>query len=61
MDIGDRREAIDTAIELAARGDCVLILGKGHETGQEIAGTIAPFDDRDEVALALSSRGVKHP
>jgi UDP-N-acetylmuramoyl-L-alanyl-D-glutamate--2,6-diaminopimelate ligase len=30
-------------------------VGKGHETGQEVAGTVHPFDDRDEAAAALRS------
>ena len=51
--IEDRRAAIEKAIQLAAPGDSVLILGKGHELGQEIHGVIAPFDDRLEVARAI--------
>ena len=43
----DRRAAIARAIESAREGDVVLIAGKGHEQGQEIAGTVYPFDDRD--------------
>jgi UDP-N-acetylmuramoyl-L-alanyl-D-glutamate--2,6-diaminopimelate ligase len=43
----DRRKAIARAIESAREGDVVLIAGKGHEQGQEIAGTVYPFDDRD--------------
>ncbi len=46
MEIGDRRAAIAEAVGLAAPGDVVLIAGKGHETGQEIAGVVHPFDDR---------------
>ncbi|MGI9649087.1 MAG: UDP-N-acetylmuramoyl-L-alanyl-D-glutamate--2,6-diaminopimelate ligase [Acidimicrobiia bacterium] len=42
----DRRKAIGAAIAGAGAGDVVLILGKGHETGQEVAGTMEPFDDR---------------
>ena len=45
-EIGDRLAAISAALEAARPGDAVLILGKGHETGQEIAGIIHPFDDR---------------
>ena len=45
-EIGDRAEAIASAIRAADRGDTVMILGKGHETGQEVAGVIHPFDDR---------------
>lgn len=48
----DRYRAIERAIGLAEPGDVVLILGKGHETGQEIDGRVLPFDDRD-VARAI--------
>jgi UDP-N-acetylmuramoyl-L-alanyl-D-glutamate--2,6-diaminopimelate ligase len=48
----ERKVAIERALELAIKGDVVLILGKGHETGQEINGTIHPFDDR-EIAQEL--------
>ena len=48
----DRRTAIARAIESAREGDVVLIAGKGHEQGQEIAGVKHPFDDR-EVAREL--------
>jgi UDP-N-acetylmuramoyl-L-alanyl-D-glutamate--2,6-diaminopimelate ligase len=43
----DRRTAIAAAIDAAGSGDVVLIAGKGHERGQEIAGRTYPFDDRD--------------
>ncbi|MFP5417489.1 MAG: UDP-N-acetylmuramoyl-L-alanyl-D-glutamate--2,6-diaminopimelate ligase [Actinomycetes bacterium] len=45
IDGGDRRSAIVAALRLAGPGDWVALLGKGHETGQEIAGTTSPFDD----------------
>jgi UDP-N-acetylmuramoyl-L-alanyl-D-glutamate--2,6-diaminopimelate ligase len=48
----DRRAAIARALEQAQGGDVVLIAGKGHERGQEIAGVKHPFDDR-EVAREL--------
>jgi UDP-N-acetylmuramoyl-L-alanyl-D-glutamate--2,6-diaminopimelate ligase len=48
----DRRRAIARALEMARDGDVVLIAGKGHEQGQEIAGVKHPFDDR-EVAREL--------
>jgi UDP-N-acetylmuramoyl-L-alanyl-D-glutamate--2,6-diaminopimelate ligase len=44
-DIGDRREAIAAAIGMAGSDDIVLIAGKGHETGQEIAGRTHAFND----------------
>ncbi|WP_258174878.1 UDP-N-acetylmuramoyl-L-alanyl-D-glutamate--2,6-diaminopimelate ligase [Actinopolyspora mortivallis] len=55
-EIGDRREAIGEAVRRAERGDVVVVAGKGHETGQEVAGVTHPFSDRDELAAALSER-----
>ena len=55
-EIGDRREAITTAVSIAGPGDILLLLGKGHEPGQEVAGVVTPFDDRDELRAALRSR-----
>jgi UDP-N-acetylmuramoyl-L-alanyl-D-glutamate--2,6-diaminopimelate ligase len=53
LEIGDRREAILTAVGRARPGDIVLVAGKGHESGQEIAGTVHPFDDREVARQAL--------
>jgi UDP-N-acetylmuramoyl-L-alanyl-D-glutamate--2,6-diaminopimelate ligase len=50
----DRRSAIERAIELAEAGDVVVIAGKGHEQGQEVAGVVHPFDDREVARAALS-------
>jgi UDP-N-acetylmuramoyl-L-alanyl-D-glutamate--2,6-diaminopimelate ligase len=44
--VEDRRRAISLALDEARAGDCVLIAGKGHETFQEFADTVVPFDDR---------------
>jgi UDP-N-acetylmuramoyl-L-alanyl-D-glutamate--2,6-diaminopimelate ligase len=49
----DRRAAITRAIELAEPGDVVVIAGKGNERGQEIAGRVIPFDDREVASEAL--------
>jgi UDP-N-acetylmuramoyl-L-alanyl-D-glutamate--2,6-diaminopimelate ligase len=54
VEIGDRRAAIAEAIHRAAPGDVVLVAGKGHETGQEVAGVLHPFDDRDVARAELS-------
>ncbi len=53
-----RAAAIAVAVARAKAGDApydntVLVLGKGHETGQDIGGTIHPFDDRDALRAAL--------
>jgi len=52
----DRHLAIVRAIELAQPGDCVVVLGKGHELGQEVMGVKHPFDDRHEVAQAIGAK-----
>ena len=49
----DRRRAIEKAVEMAAPGDVVMILGKGHESGQEFADKTVPFDDRDVARHAI--------
>ena len=67
VEVAGRREAIALAVDLVLRraggsgagGDgarpTLLIAGKGHETGQEIAGTVHPFDDRVELRAALDA------
>lgn len=56
MVIADRKEAINQAISLATNEDVVIVLGKGHETGQEISGILHPFDDRLVLASAIESK-----
>lgn len=53
----DRRLAIQHAIARARSDDVVLILGKGHESGQEFATETLPFDDRQVAREVLASRG----
>jgi UDP-N-acetylmuramoyl-L-alanyl-D-glutamate--2,6-diaminopimelate ligase len=53
LEIGERRAAIREAVRLAGPGDIVLVAGKGHETGQEVAGVVHPFDDRQVVREEL--------
>lgn len=52
VDGGDRRSAIAAALALAGPDDAVLVLGKGHERGQEVAGVVLPFMDADVVRAA---------
>jgi UDP-N-acetylmuramoyl-L-alanyl-D-glutamate--2,6-diaminopimelate ligase len=55
IEIDDRRRAIATAITDLARGDLLVIAGKGHETGQIIGGKTFPFDDA-EIARDIVGR-----
>ncbi|WP_298392754.1 UDP-N-acetylmuramoyl-L-alanyl-D-glutamate--2,6-diaminopimelate ligase [Flavobacterium sp.] len=45
LSIEDRKQAIKTACQLANANDIILIVGKGHETYQEIQGVRHDFDD----------------
>ena len=49
----DRRRAIQHAARAAQPGDVVLLIGKGHETSQEIAGTKHAWDEALELRRAL--------
>jgi UDP-N-acetylmuramoyl-L-alanyl-D-glutamate--2,6-diaminopimelate ligase len=51
----DRKQAIELAVAAAKPGDVVVILGKGHEPGQEIAGVKHIFDDRLVLAAAIEA------
>ena len=55
--IEDRAAAISHAVSVAKAGDTVLVLGKGHEQGQDIAGVVTAFDDRLVLAAAIEARG----
>lgn len=57
LEVGDRRAAIRTALDQASGpADTVVVLGKGHEPGQEIAGVVYPFDDREVLREELLKR-----
>jgi UDP-N-acetylmuramoyl-L-alanyl-D-glutamate--2,6-diaminopimelate ligase len=51
----DRASAITVAVGLAEAGDVVLVLGKGHEQGQEARGVVTPFDDASVLWAALAA------
>lgn len=54
-EIGDRGEAIRTAIAELKKGDTLVIAGKGHETGQIIGKEVHPFSDQDTAREALEA------
>jgi UDP-N-acetylmuramoyl-L-alanyl-D-glutamate--2,6-diaminopimelate ligase len=53
VEVAGRREAVAAAVATARPGDAVVVAGKGHEQGQEIAGVVHPFDDRAVLRAAL--------
>ncbi|MFF0476173.1 UDP-N-acetylmuramoyl-L-alanyl-D-glutamate--2,6-diaminopimelate ligase [Streptomyces sp. NPDC004284] len=56
----DRAAAVAAAVARARPGDTVLVAGKGHEQGQEIAGVVRPFDDRQVLREAILSQQDAH-
>ncbi|MFT6462597.1 MAG: UDP-N-acetylmuramoyl-L-alanyl-D-glutamate--2,6-diaminopimelate ligase [Maricaulis maris] len=55
-EIADRAEAIRHGVAMLKAGDCLLIAGKGHETGQTVGDIVHPFDDREQGRAALVAR-----
>jgi len=53
LEIGDRRAAIRAAVAAAGPGDAVVVLGKGHEQGQQVGSETHHFDDVEELCAAL--------
>ena len=52
-EIGDRHEAIRTAVKMLHAGDTLIVAGKGHEEGQTIGTEVLPFSDHEEIRKAL--------
>ena len=55
VEVPDRAEAILRGIDGLEEGDALLIAGKGHETGQVIAGDVIPFDDAEHARVAVAA------
>jgi UDP-N-acetylmuramoyl-L-alanyl-D-glutamate--2,6-diaminopimelate ligase len=55
----DRRRALSLALDAAQPGDCILVAGKGHESYQEFADTVIPFDDRQVVRELIGIKQLK--
>jgi UDP-N-acetylmuramoyl-L-alanyl-D-glutamate--2,6-diaminopimelate ligase len=58
IEIGGRRQAIETAVAELGPGDLLVIAGKGHETGQIIGSETYPFDDV-EIAREIAGSGAR--
>lgn len=56
IEIGDRAEAIATAIGKLEQGDVLVVAGKGHETGQTVGKTVIPFSDHEAVLACTSGQ-----
>ena len=54
-EVADRAEAILRAVDALGPGDALLVAGKGHETGQEVAGVMHPFDDAEQASIAVAA------
>ncbi|HZP61537.1 MAG TPA: UDP-N-acetylmuramoyl-L-alanyl-D-glutamate--2,6-diaminopimelate ligase, partial [Opitutaceae bacterium] len=57
--VDDRRRALSVALDDARPGDCLLVAGKGHESYQEFADTVIPFDDRQVIRELLGIKQLK--
>lgn len=60
-EVAGRGDAIARAVRLAEPGDTILVAGKGAETGQDVAGIIHPFDDREQLRRALGGAAQEGP
>ena len=60
LEIGDRADAIHSAVAMLRDGDVLVIAGKGHEAGQIVGTETRPFDDVDQAKQAVRAldRGV---
>ena len=60
LEFGDRAEAILRGAGMLEPGDALLVMGKGHESGQVVGDMVLPFDDVEQASLsvaALEGRG----
>lgn len=55
VEVGDRAEAILRGAAMLGPGDALLVMGKGHETGQAVGDAVLPFDDVEQASLAVAA------
>lgn len=53
VEVGGRKEAIELAVAALEEGDCLIVAGKGHETGQIIGDREYHFSDHEVIRDAL--------
>ncbi|WP_017930981.1 UDP-N-acetylmuramoyl-L-alanyl-D-glutamate--2,6-diaminopimelate ligase [Robiginitomaculum antarcticum] len=56
IETGDREAAILAGLDMVQAGDCLVIAGKGHESGQIVGTHIIPFKDADVVRRLLKAQ-----
>jgi len=56
-EVAGRARAIDLAVSELQGGDVLIVAGKGHETGQTVAGQVHPFNDAEEILRAVREVG----
>ncbi|MBT6093391.1 MAG: UDP-N-acetylmuramoyl-L-alanyl-D-glutamate--2,6-diaminopimelate ligase [Rhodospirillaceae bacterium] len=60
-EIGDRGQAISTAIAELQDGDVLVVAGKGHETGQIVGDETLPFNDAQVISQVISQMNRQLP
>jgi UDP-N-acetylmuramoyl-L-alanyl-D-glutamate--2,6-diaminopimelate ligase len=59
LEVSGRAAAVAQGVARAWGGGVLLVAGKGHEQGQEVAGMVHPFDDRVVVRAALDAAAAR--
>ena len=54
-EVGDRAEAILRGAAMLEPGDALLVMGKGHESGQTVGDMVLPFDDVEQASIAVAA------
>lgn len=61
LEVADRKEAIKKALDIATKGDTVLITGMGHEMYRVVNGKQIPWNDAEAVREILGNKKVTTP
>ncbi len=55
LEIGDRARAILEGVAMLEPGDALLVMGKGHESGQTVGDMVLPFDDVEQASICVAA------